>query len=206
MGGPSSGRCRERNRGAVESFPALDMRNLRRQGWIKPHTRATGSQTWSDRRTGRQTASINLSVELGAEGGEAVLTFAYSGEPRTQRIRIESAPMRYGGRRFYFVCPLRHHRCERLSVVGGVFASRQAHRLTYQSQSEDRLGRLHRKAGKLRQRLDDPPPRKRPRGARKARLLEAWIDAETARDDAFAEAVFQRWGGWDGLKRAMGGG
>lgn len=205
MGGHSSGRYRTRNRGAIESATTLDIRKLRSLGFIRPNTMASGPLYWRDQ-SGRELASINLTVTLGTASGEAVLRFATNGEARTQTIRIEGEPMRFGGHRFYFVCPLRHDRCERLAVVGGVFASRQAHRLVYRSQSEDRMGRLHRKAGKLRSRLDDPPPRNRPRGARKARLVEAWIEAEEARENAFAAEVLRRWGGWEGLTRALGDG
>ena len=66
-----------------------------------------------------------------------VVQFNLNGDPRVQEIQLESRPMRYGGRRYFFLCPKHGRRCEVLSMVGGVFASRQAGRLTYQSQSAE---------------------------------------------------------------------
>lgn len=208
MGGAASGRYRERNRGAIESFTTLDIRRLRKLGFIRPGYEASGPLHWRDE-DGKELASIALKVSLpNLDGpvatGEAVLSFSYGGEARTQTIRIVGRPMRYGGHRFYFVCPLRHERCERLAVVRGVFASRQAHRLTYRSQSEDLYGRLHRKSAKLEKRLYGPPPRNRPRGQNRERLAEAWVAAESELDARFAAAMMQKWGSWQQFKSALG--
>ena len=70
-------------------------------------------------------------------------------DPRVQEIQLESRPMRYGGRRYYFLCPKHGRRCEVLPMVGGVFASRQAGRLTYQSQSADQVDRMRDRAHRL---------------------------------------------------------
>jgi hypothetical protein len=86
--------------------------------------------------------------------------------------------MRYGGRRYYFLCPKHGRRCEVLPMVGGVFASRQAGRLTYQSQSADQI--------------DKGKPR--PRGRNRERLVEAWSEADSAFENMFATTIMRRWG------------
>lgn len=200
MGGYSSGRYRTKNQAAVEDVTSLDIRRLRRLGFMQANTEASGPIIWKDR-DGRTTASINLTVRLGERSGVAELRFSTNGgETKTQSVRITGEPMRFGGWRFYFVCPRLGHRCERLAVIGGVFASRQAHRLAYASQSEDQLGRLHRRAAKLGRRLTDPASRNKPRGANRERLLEAWVEAESELDELFTVEALRRFGvGADGL-------
>lgn len=200
MGSSNSGRYRTRNIGAMEQATTLDVRQLRRQGMVAPHIRADGVLTWRDG-SGREIASIQIFVEMGAEKGVASLSYSHKDEARKQHIRLESRPMPYGGRRFYFVCPSRGHLCERLPVINGVFASRQAHQLAYASQSEDKLGRMHRRADKLDRRLNGPAPQNRPRGARRERLLGAWVAAEEQRERFAVQEIQRRWGHLDELWR-----
>jgi hypothetical protein len=88
--------------------------------------------------------------------------------------------MRYGGRRYYFLCPKHGRRFEVLPMVGGVFASRQAGRLTYQSQSADQIDRMRDRAHKLEKRLWPDKGKPRPRGRNRERMAEAWSEADSA--------------------------
>lgn len=195
MGGYSSGRYRTRNRGTVDGRIRLDIRALRRQGFLRPGAITAGTQRWTWVATGEEHGSVTVSVNLAnPDAGLVTLTFRLDGGPREQVIRLIGVPMRYGGRRYYFLCPRQHRRCEVLPMVGGVFASRQAHRLTYQSQSHDHLGRLREKSWKLEKRLWPKDGRRRPRGRNRERLVEAWSEAECAFDDLFAVTVMRRWG------------
>jgi len=191
MGGYSSGRYRTRNQGAVEAAYRLDMRALRRAGFIRPNATTSGSWGWTCR--GQPSGSIGLSIWIGAQGeGEAVLSFSVNGQPSGQRVAIVSTPCRYGGRRYYFLCPASGRRCEVLCFARGAFACRQAQRLSYHSQSEDQLGRLYRARDKARARLDGGGDRPRPRGANRERLVQRWIDLEEAADDLFAATAIRR--------------
>ncbi len=193
MGGSSSGRYRTRNRGAVEHTLRLNMSDLKRLGFLRPGARMSGAVKWN--RNGRQTAAINLAMNLTApDAGFAELTFTVDGESRMQRIAIDADPCRFGGRRFYFICPRTAVRCSVLCCVGGVFASRQFHRLSYASQSEDELGRLYRVRSKAEARALGKDGHPRPRSANRARLVAKWIDAETAADDLFATEAMRRFG------------
>lgn len=193
MGGYSSGRYRTRNRGAVEATLRLDLRQLRRRGFIRPNASVSG--TWSWTCGGEPSGSIGVSVMVsdGSEG-EAVLNYAVNGEPKVQRVRLVSTVCRYGGRRWYFVCPVDGRRCEVLCFARGGFASRQAQRLTYYSQSEDELGRLYRARNKAQERLDGAGGRPRPRGANRERLVQRWISLEEAADDLFTVTAIRRFG------------
>lgn len=195
MGGYSSGRYRERNRGTVDAAIRLDLRVMRRQGFLVPGGVTSGVQRWT--RAGEETGSVGVTVNLAdPDAGFLVVRFSLNGDPRVQEIRIESRPMRYGGRRFYFVCPRTLRRCEVLPMFGGVFACRQAHRLTYQSQSATPLDRMRDKAWALEKRLwpERGSRRRRPRGKNRARLLDAWERADTAFESMFAATITRRWG------------
>ncbi len=136
MGGYNSGRYRVRNRGTVDAALRLDLRVMRWQGFLVPGATTSGVQRWT--RAGEEAGSVRVKVDLtDPNAGVVVVRFNLNGDPREQEIRLASRAMRYGGRRYYFLCPKHGRRCEVLPMVGGVFASRQAGRLTYQSQSAE---------------------------------------------------------------------
>ena len=139
----------------------------------------------------RDSVSVNLSDPV---SGSVTVRFNLNSEPKVQTIDLVSVPMPYGGRRYYFVCPKHGRRCEVLPSVGGVFASRQALRLTYQSQSSDRVDRLRDRARKLEKRIWPDKGKPRPRGRNRERLVEAWIGADREFEDSFAATVMRRWG------------
>lgn len=188
MGGYSSGRHRTRNRGTVGECCRIDLRLLKRMGALKEGQRWSGTLSW-DRR-GERVGSMGFTADLGGEERKLVLSYAYRGEPRTVTVRLEAEPMRFGGFRYYARCPLTGRRCIVLPVVGGVVACRQAHRLVYASQSEDWLGRLRSRSERLEKRFDA----KRRRGANRERLMQAWIDAEVAFEEAMAAEAMRRFG------------
>jgi hypothetical protein len=195
MGGSSSGRYRTKNRGAIDSAIRLDVRALRRQGFIKPGAIVTGTQRWSWTATGEERWSVSLTVNLSdPDAGFAEVRFQLNGDPRSQRITLISRLMRYGGRRYYFQCPRHFRACEVLPMVGGVFASRQAHRLTYSSQSNDHLGRLRERSWKLEKRLWPANGKRRPRGRNRERLLAEWERADSAFETLFAVEVARKFG------------
>lgn len=191
MGGYSSGRYRTRNRGAVENTLRLDIRRLRRLGFVRPGAAVSGVIRWEQ--DGQDAGSIGLSLDLmELSGGHAKLTFAVQKESRQQSITVASEPCRLGGLRYYFICPRSLRRCEVLCCVGGVFASRQYHRLSYSSQTEDPLGRLHRARLKAESRLYGKGGRAVPRGANRERLVARWIAYEEATDQLFAVVAVRR--------------
>lgn len=193
MGGYSSGRYRTRNRGTVDAAIRLDLRVMRRQGFLVPGAITSGSQSWS--RRGEETGSVGVTVNLGnPDAGLVIVRFSLNGDPRVQEIPLASRSMRYGGRRYYFLCPKHGRRCEVMPMVGGVFASRQAQKLTYQSQSATEIDRMQDRARRLEKRLWPDKGKPVPRGRNRERLLEAWEDAEAAFEGMFAETVLRRWG------------
>ena len=195
MGGYSSGRYRTRNRGNLDALIRLDIRAMRRQGFLKPGAITNGVQRWTWVATGEEIGSVSVTVNLtDPTHGFVVVRFALNGDARVQEIRLVSNPMPFGGHRYYFECPRHLRRCEVLPLVGGVFASRQAHRLTYSSQSSDRLSRLRDRSWKLEKRLWPENGRRRPRGKNRERLLAEWERADRAFESLFAVEVTRKFG------------
>ena len=173
----------------------LDLRVMRRQGFLVPGAITSGVQRWHRVGTGQETGAVSVTVNLAdPNAGFVVVSFSLNGDPRVQEIPLASRAMRYGGRRYYFVCPKQGRRCEVMPLVGGVFASRQAQKLTYQSQSATEIDRMQDRARRLEKRLWPDKGKPVPRGRNRERLLAAWEDADTAFESMFAATITRRWG------------
>jgi hypothetical protein len=188
MGGFTSGRYRTRNRGTVEAACRIDLRFLRKQGALREGHKASGTLSWT--RRGEPSGSMGYTVVMGGEDRRLILTYAFNGEPRTVTVQLEAVPMRFGGFRYYALCPRTHRRCEVLPVIGGVVACRQAHRLTYATQSMDRLGRMREHMERCEKRLREKPRR----GRNRERLTQAWMTASWDFESLFDSEAMRRFG------------
>jgi hypothetical protein len=147
-------------RPALEAGRALDLYWLLRQGLARPG-RSAGSVSWTNSRTGRETASLGYEAQIGKIGGSVrlryTITSPWTGKRTAydQRIGLVTTPQPFGGRRWWWLCPLSGDLVARLHMPagGGPFASRRAHRLAYRSQREGPWDRALRRAYKLRRRL-----------------------------------------------------
>lgn len=167
-------------------FCRVDLRRLHRDGALKEGQDYAGVMRW--RRGGEEAGSMGYSVRLDGEDRRLILSYSYGGDHRTVTVTLEAVPMPYGGVRHFARCPVSGRRCLVLPVVAGVVACRQAHRLSYATQSLDQLGRLRERAERFEARLHA----KKRRGANKARLLDAWIEADVAFEEAFAAETLRR--------------
>lgn len=175
MGSINSGRRRSVHRGAVEQFPVIDLRVLKRAGLLKPGECTYDTLCW--RNQDLEVLEVRIFVDL-SDADDASMRIA--GDLPDQRAAIERVACPYGGHRCYFLCPLTGTRCEQLFLVDGVFASRKAHRLSYASQSEDDLSRARRKVRKLYRQIEGDTryvcPRGRNRYAKAQGLIRAKLD------------------------------
>jgi len=173
MGGTNSGRRRTVNRGAVEQFPALDLRILRRAGLMRSGECTYDTLTW--RNQGPEALSVRIFIDL---SDDRCASIRLRGDAINQDIALAAVPSGFGGVRHHMLCPIVARPCEVLYLVDGKFASRQAHRLTYRSQSEDELGRARRKASKLHRRLKGDQLYARPRGNHRYKRVQQRTRAE----------------------------
>ena len=142
MGGTGSGRRRTANRGYVENAVALDLRVLRQRGALRPHYITTGAIEASG--ASRRPACWTYSVDLSDPAyGVLCVTAGHSGKPKTHRVYLTGEACRFGGWRYFAICPVSRARVLQLVYVDGRFMSRKAARLTYRTQGMDRLTRLN---------------------------------------------------------------
>jgi hypothetical protein len=76
---------------------------------------------------------------------------------QVQTVQVTSSPCRFGGQRWWWICPRTGRRAAMLFLPnGGIrFLSREGYGLGYQSTRESRIDRAHRKAGRLYRKLGD---------------------------------------------------
>lgn len=157
MGGMGSGRYG--GRPTVEDALALDLSRLLRDRLIRPGATIVSSLHWKNTRTGAEIASIGYSCRMSADAGTFVADYAVTrrGErvPVTLSIGLASFPQPFGGRRWWFLCPVTGDRATKLYLPSSAtkFASRRAHGLAYRSQREAPFDRACSRAWGLRGRL-----------------------------------------------------
>ena len=161
MGSILSGNRYQHGKPKTSSTLRLDIKSLRTAGALKPNT--SSDITWSN--SGRVIGSIRVLTAENSVTLQFTATKHGIAHEKNQYVQLEQTPCNYGGYRQWFACPS----CgKRVSVLfsGVEFKCRQCHKLSYQSQSECRLGRSNSKLSKLRKRLswyDDNLPTIKPR-------------------------------------------
>jgi len=141
MGGYGSGRPGART--AVEDALRIDLASPAVRKVFMPDTYQRGAWSWL--RDSERIASLGYEADV--TGDEARLTLAYTanGVSVRQSISLVQTRPRFGGWRWWFVCPLLFDRGERrlvraifLPPGARYFGSRVGHGLNYQSQKESR--------------------------------------------------------------------
>lgn len=187
MGGLGSGnRWNHRSRAICEQMKRIDIRFMRRSGWLTPGR--SGSLSWSigdepmgdiSYRVHRASLELIYKVREGDEDWRDV----------NEYVPFSFTAQRLGGKRCWFLCPRCQWRCAVL-YGGSFFRCRRCYRLGYQSQHEpSAMWRALGQAQKLRPKyggsrsIDEPFPEK-PKGmhwrtyeqlCRRADLLEGRI-------------------------------
>jgi hypothetical protein len=165
--------ARPRGRLTCENCVAIDVRELKRRGLLRPGQ--VFPVSWN--RAGVPCGNISVRAESDA----VVLIFRsqHQGEIKwkstEQRVPILWTACHLGGRRPWFRCPVYSNgqycgrRVAILYAAGDLFACRHCYRLAYASQQESPRSRAIRRSRKIRMRLGGSPDLlqpfpKRPRG------------------------------------------
>lgn len=160
MGGHGSGR--QNGRPIKEEGLTIDLALLLRNGWIKDGQRGSGTLHWTV--NGEQRSSICHSYDLiFPDHAEIRLnwrsrTWGGDWEERKQTIALTYTQPRFGGRRWWMVCPVRGDRIGKLYLPNGgdIFAGRKAWRIAYQSQRNAERDRLFERLFAIQRRLGTP--------------------------------------------------
>jgi len=151
MGGSGSGNyLRWDSKSTTESQHRIDIRWLKKQGYLRPG--ASGLLSWS--RGDEQTGSIGYRMEH----DRMILNYRQrphgdEWENVEQAISFDRTSCNYGGLRTWLLCPRCWQRVALLYGAGKYFFCRHCYNLTYASQQESKSDRFMRKARKIRARL-----------------------------------------------------
>ena len=180
MGNHNSGRHRWRNAGAIENLATLDIRVMRRRGWLVDCSFRSQNLRWKWRISGQSVGAVTITANLTNPFDRHVIAeYELRGEPCRQRIAVIARPTPFAGLRFYFDCPVLHIPCEVLPFGAHGFGSRKANRITYASQGETKLGRLVSAKLKLYERLwPMEGARHAVRGRHRQRISDRYWDLE----------------------------
>lgn len=160
MGGYGSGRSG--GQAIIEDGLRLDINQLLRVGLIRPMaSRYNATLIWRDVATGEARSRISYTSHLEEASGRLRLVYTvtrgWSGEKHSldYTIRLTTTPCRFGGRRWWFLCPLTNRRVSKLYLPqrASKFAAREAYRIAYRCQRESPRDRALSRAFKARLRL-----------------------------------------------------
>lgn len=137
MGGYGSGRPASHL--TCEASLRLDLSDPSIRTALAPGKATTGSWRWSS--AGRQIASIGYTWS--GPTARLILTYNWREEPVQQTIPLAASEPKFGGRRYWFVCPFTARWVRAVYLPNGakLWGSRHAYRLRYQSQRETDLGK-----------------------------------------------------------------
>jgi hypothetical protein len=132
MGGQGSGWQRGRKT-TIDEGLTLDIKDLAANGALNPGWRK-GELLW---RSGEMAiATVEWSSSVYSDGtGTLWLQYPADGERMYYTITLVSTVPHYGGRRWWFICPIKKIRVAKLYLPPDAkqFGSREAHGLTYRS-------------------------------------------------------------------------
>jgi hypothetical protein len=160
MGGPGSGNNyhwhRPSKKTVVEDCQELDASRLMREGILASDVRLSGSWRWYNAATNETTSSIAFEVcTLGESAPWLRLFYTFKAEQKSAdyRVSLTTTRPRFGGLRWWFICPLivNGRPCGQrvgklyLPPGGRYFGCRRCHSLTYTScQESHKYDRVYR--------------------------------------------------------------
>jgi hypothetical protein len=152
MGGWGSG-WQGTKKDVVESCIVVSIKELIRDRVLVPGNFSRGMLIWGDGDS-ESSARFEYESELRQDGtGSLFLRNVDAGQQFCHWVSLRSTVLYYGGRRWWFLCPLKGIRAAKLYLPPGAtsFASRRAYDLTYTSCQES--GSVDRLCRKLARRL-----------------------------------------------------
>lgn len=150
MGGYGSGTWNRTNkRSTTESCKTLDVRQLKRQGWLRPG--CSGIISWM------ANAEPLGSINFQCSNDSLALTCQYLAtgddwEHSCQTLAITTTPCNYGNDREWFICPRCDQRCAIVYGPSYLFYCRRCSQLSYNSQNlgvQDNLYKRKHQLGRL---------------------------------------------------------
>ena len=148
----------------IESALCLSLQKLLADNLLRPDCANAGTLRWTKTDTGEEVASLSYRADLADSWGTLTLKYTHINRAGTREpvecvIRLETEPCRYGGRRWYFVCPYTGRRALKLYKWNGIekFCHRDAikPKPTYATQRVSGKDRIFDQRWAVRRRLGD---------------------------------------------------
>jgi hypothetical protein len=127
----------------AEDVCSIDVRRWARDGLLQPF--ASGVWGW---RIGMDSEIVNQ-IQYACDGSAVTLQFVYGGRIACQLVPLNASGCNLGGARWWFSCPVCSARIALLFLRSGRFACRRCNSISYQSQSEDWIGRMGLRQGRI---------------------------------------------------------
>lgn len=165
---------------------------LKARGFLKLNCTMSGEWNWT--RGGEPVGSVGIMVTTTEAGGRIHLHYAQNGETKDKVISLEAAPMKFGGFRWWAICPASGIRCGTLvySRRYDTWVSIKASGYAYATQNADYLDRLKAKSEKAEKRWLGLSKYARQPTWERAR--NTYLEAEEAWEEQFARSCMKRFG------------
>lgn len=138
----------------MEDARRLDIRQMQKAGLFRAPWQ--GLWWWKHPQSLKTTSTISVRTSQ----NHMLISYEVGGSLVRETIDLSHAACGFGGTRVMMLCPGCRQRCSVMFFASRTFRCRHCHRLSYESQSESRLGRLAIKRQKILRHLG-------PRGSRK---------------------------------------
>ncbi len=139
----------------IESAKAFGLDGFKKRYRSLANLHTSGVWVWC--RGKEKTATVAYHWNSNETEGELVLSYNVDGEPHQSRIRVVTRAMRFGGVRWYMVCPVSGRRASKLYLFPGLtqFVHREAirPRPTYAIQRKSGLDKIIQQRWGIRHRL-----------------------------------------------------
>lgn len=112
----------------IEDTGKITIQDLKAWGYLNPGWKS-GIITLS--RNGEKTGSLRITVNIDDYYSYIQFDYALNGKPLSYKHSLELFPCHYGNFRYYFICRETGRRVTALYSVGGYYASRHYHKMTY---------------------------------------------------------------------------
>lgn len=187
MGGFGSGNYyRWGSKRTLDDCRCIDINRMVKLGAIKEGIYRDGSWCWVNKETGESVSAVTYRCDtISKDNSYLQLSYKLTDTDfsANYKVKLVRTYPRYGGVRFWFICPERGRRVSKLYLIPsyGRFVSRHVYKIYYASQMKSGLDRAIDKKWKLLDKVDGTYFPQRPKGMHQKtfdRIMDKFIAQE----------------------------
>lgn len=199
MGGYGSGNYyRWGGKPTLDDCRNVDINRMVKQGAIGEGCFRSGNWVWTNKETGEQMSRIGYECNT-LDKADSYLHLSYkftnSDQSVNYKVRLVRTYPRYGGVRFWFICPERGKRVAKLYLIpsDGRFVSRHVYKVYYASQMRGKSDRVIDKKWKILEKVDGTYFPQRPKGMHQ-KTFDRIADKFYAQEELCERMLIERFG------------